>query len=342
MIFSHPDFSAHESISWHQDPATGLRGLIAIHSTRLGPACGGCRLRAYASEEEALRDVLRLSRGMTLKCAAAGLPLGGGKMVVVLDPGAKTPTLLRAIGRMVEAHGGRYITGEDMGMTRGDLDHIREETRWVDPPVDPARPEASLVTARGVLAGMQAAVARRHGASSLRDSRVAIQGLGKVGWALAGLLHAEGADLAVTDLDPARVAAARKAFHATPAHPDSIYSAAVDIFAPCAGGGILNPDSIPRLRAAIVAGSANNQLEDESRDSAALAARGILLAPDFILNAGGVIQLAAEWFGWEQEEADSRVAGIASRLEDLWAGAREASGHTPQEEAIALAEGRLG
>lgn len=285
----------HEEVWRIEDRDIGLTGFIAVHSTRLGPAAGGLRMRRYASEAEALNDALRLSRGMTFKNAAAGLPLGGGKAVIIGDPEAKTPAMLRAMGRAVERLEGRYWTAEDMGMTPADMAVVAKETSFVcglpDGPY--ASGDPSPVTARGVCRGM--AVAWRHatGRDSLAGARVALQGLGHVGAHLARLLDEAGARLILADVDAARVRALADEFGAEVAGPQEIHRVDADIFAPCAIGAILNAATIPELRVRLVAGAANNQLATDE-DAARLHQRGILYAPDFIVNAGGIINAATE------------------------------------------------
>jgi len=286
----------HEAIHRVEDPSSGLLGLIAIHSTQLGPAAGGLRMRPYDTFEAALEDVSRLSAGMTYKNAAAGLPLGGGKAVIIADPATqKTPDLLRAFGRAIESLKGQYFTAEDMGVSPEDMSVIGEETAYVAglPAGEFASGDPSPITARGIFNAIRTTHAARHGSPDLTGRSVSLQGLGHVGWHLAGLLRQAGANLIVTDIDPLRVAAAVKAFDATPVALDAIYGVEVDIFAPCAIGGILNAHTIPQLKTSIVAGGANNQLATPD-DAKALHARGILYAPDFVANGGGIINVATE------------------------------------------------
>lgn len=303
----------HEQVAFHHDPASGYRGLIAIHSTALGPAVGGTRFWPYATWDEALADVLRLSRGMTYKNAAAGLPLGGGKAVIVGDHRTmQREELFRAHGRFVESFNGRFITGEDVGVSPADMEIAARETRHVagfagrggDP---------SPWTARGVLRGMQASAQARWGSASLRGKAIALQGCGNVGAALARLLKAEGARLLVTDADPLRAAACARECDATLIAPAEIYDVAADLFAPCALGGILNAQTISRLKVEIIAGAANNQLFADE-DAEALTARGVLYAPDFILNAGGIISGSAFLLGESQAWLEHRIAGIYDTL----------------------------
>lgn len=287
---------SHEEIHRVSDADTGLLGFIALHSTQLGPAAGGLRMRLYASEDAALTDVKRLSEGMTYKNAAADLPLGGGKAVIVGDPTKdKTPALLRAFGRAIESLEGRYYTAEDMGMSPADMATLAEETSYVAGLADGdfASGDPSPITARGIFNAIRVACRHRFGSDDLDGRHVAIQGLGNVGWNLALLLKDAGADLTVTDVDQNRVDRAVNEIGATPVALDEIYAAEADVFAPCAIGGILNADTIPTLRVSIVAGGANNQLATRE-DAVTLNDRGILYAPDFVANGGGIINVATE------------------------------------------------
>lgn len=285
----------HEKVLRVADPTIGLTGFIAIHSTTRGPSAGGLRMRPYETEAEALADVLNLSRGMTLKTAAADLPLGGGKAVIMGDPATRTKAQLRAMGRAIDTLGGTYWTAEDMGLTPADLKIVREETRFVagleDGPF--ASGDPSPRTARGVFYAMRVAAERRFGSRDLTGRRVAIQGLGQVGWHLAKLLRAAGAELVVADIDPARAAQAARTFGADVSEPGAILTARADILAPCAVGGVLTEAIVPEIRAALICGAANNQLASDGAGDA-LHARGILYAPDYVANAGGIVNVAAE------------------------------------------------
>ncbi|WP_101065671.1 Glu/Leu/Phe/Val family dehydrogenase [Roseovarius salinarum] len=294
----------HEAVYRVEDAPTGLRGFIALHSTHLGPAAGGLRMRRYSGDGAALDDVLNLSRGMSYKNAAAGLPLGGGKAVIMGDPASdKTSAMLRAFGRAVDALEGRYWTAEDMGMTPDDMAEIAQESRFVaglDRGAH-ASGDPSPITARGVLGAMRIGARHRLGNDDLAGRHVAVQGLGHVGWHLCRLLHDAGARLTVADTDTVRLAAAQQDFSAETAAPEDIHAAAADIFAPCAIGGILNARTVPGIRAALVAGAANNQL-DTLGDADALASRGILYLPDYVANAGGIINAATEILQIEDRE----------------------------------------
>ncbi len=259
-MFGHPDFDDHEQVVFACDAAAGLRAIIALHSTALGPAFGGCRMWPYASEADALKDALRLARGMSCKAAICDLPYGGGKSVILGDPKrAKTPALLRAMGRAVERLGGRYIVADDIGTTLDDLAVMRAVTSHTAAATAAAR-EPLAVTAYGVLMALRAAVRHLMGRDELAGLRVAIQGLGNVGRPLADHLHAAGAELIVADLDPARAARTADELGAQAVDPAAIYDQPVDLLAPCAMGGVLDDETIPRLRAKIVCGGANNQL----------------------------------------------------------------------------------
>ncbi|OIQ33646.1 MAG: amino acid dehydrogenase [Alphaproteobacteria bacterium MedPE-SWcel] len=286
----------HEAIYRVEDPDSGLLGIIALHSTQLGPAAGGLRMRPYSSFAEALEDVSRLSAGMTYKNAAAGLPLGGGKAVLLADPATqKTPELLRAFGRALQTLEGRYYTAEDMGMSPEDMALIHEETTFVAGLPDGAfaSGDPSPVTARGIFNAILTAHESCQRTRDISGRVVSLQGLGHVGWHLACLLHGAGADLIVTDTDPDRINAAQRELGATAVAPDEIYAAPSDIFAPCAIGGILNPETIAQLNVSMVVGGANNQLATPS-DAQRLHERGILYAPDFVANGGGIINVATE------------------------------------------------
>lgn len=308
------DAPGHEQVLRVEDADSGLVGYIAIHSTWAGPAVGGLRMRPYGSEQEALTDVLRLSRGMTYKNAAAGLPLGGGKAVILGGPAtAKTPALLSAFGRALARLEGRYWTAEDMGMTPEDMAIIAGETEYVagrpDGPF--ASGDPSPITARGIFNAIRTTARHRFGSDDLAGRHVAVQGLGHVGAHLGALLHEAGARLTVADIDPARTARARADWGAEAATPEGILTVEADILAPCAIGAILNADSIPQLRVAAVAGGANNQLATPE-DGRRLHARGILYAPDYVANAGGIINVATEVL-----RIDDRAAWVTGKLAAL-------------------------
>jgi len=292
----------HEQLVVCQDSASGYRGIIAIHSTTLGPALGGTRFWNYATDEEAIVDALRLARGMTYKNAVAGLNLGGGKSVIIGDnKTADREMIFRAHGRFVEILGGRYITAEDVGTSTADMDFVHMETDYVAGLAGRSG-DPSPVTAHGVLRAVQAAAKERWGSDDLDERTVAVQGCGHVGYFLAKELHESGAKLIVADIDAERVKRVVNEFAATAVSPDDIYGVEADIFAPCALGAIINDKTIPRIRAEIVAGAANNQLLEE-RHGDELERRGILYAPDYVANAGGVINVYSELAGWTSARA---------------------------------------
>jgi len=301
----------HEQVVFWQDEASGLRAIVAIHNTTLGPALGGTRMYPYATEAEALDDVLRLARAMTYKSAAAGLDLGGGKAVIIGDPHQKSEQLLRAYGRCVESLGGRYITTTDVGTRTEDLDIIARETRYVvgRPPASGGSGDTSILTGKTVFLGMRAAAQVALGVQTLRGLSVAIQGAGKVGWHVMEHLATEGATLIVSDIDAEQARRAAQHFGARLVGVESIYDVECDIFSPNALGGVLNARTIPRLRCRIVCGGANNQLETPE-DADRLAERGILYAPDFVVNCGGVINVAEELAGYNAERAAARAAAV--------------------------------
>ena len=338
-MFGHPDFDDHEQVVFVCDAEAGLRAIIALHSTALGPAFGGCRMWPYASEADALKDALRLARGMSCKAAICDLPYGGGKSVIVGDPKrAKTPALLRAMGRAVERLGGRYIVADDIGTTLEDLALMRAVTSHTAAATAAARAPLA-VTAYGVLMAVGAAVRHLMGRDEFAGLRVAIQGLGNVGRPLADHLHAAGARLIVADLDPARAARTADELGARAVDPAAIYDQPVDLLAPCAMGGVLDDQTIPRLRAKIVCGGANNQLA-LPRHAAMLAARGILYVPDYLANAGGVIDFHQERIDDSRAAvlaAVGRIEGITAAILDAAAG----SGQTPQAVADQQVAARL-
>jgi leucine dehydrogenase len=292
----------HEQVVMCSDPAAGYRGIIAIHDTKLGPALGGTRFWNYASDEEAITDVLRLSRGMTYKNAVAGLNLGGGKAVIIGDNRThKREMIFRAHGRFVESLGGRYVTAEDVGTGTADMDFVHMETDYVAGLAGRSG-DPSPVTAHGVFRSIQASAQQRWGSDELDGKTVSIQGCGNVGRYLAKALVAAGAKIIVSDIDSDRVARVVSETDAQAVEGDEIFSVQADIFAPCALGGIINDDTIPKLKVEIVAGGANNQLL-EPRHGDALEARGLLYAPDYVANAGGVINVYSELAGWTSARA---------------------------------------
>lgn len=330
----HPD-PGYEQVLLAEEPDAGYRAIVALHSSRLGPAVGGTRRWRYPNDEAALADALRLARGMSYKNAMAGLPMGGGKSVILADgePAARAE-LFRAHGRLVESLAGHYFTAEDVGTSHEDMAIVRRETRYVAGLTDP-----SPVTARGVLRALTAAARHRWQTDDLGGRTVAIQGCGHVGTALAEQLAALGAQLIVCDVDPERAAACAASCGAAVVATEAIYDVAADIFAPCALGGTLNAGTIPRLRGELVVGAANNQLA-APEDADRLATRGILYMPDYVANAGGVIDGARDICGWTPERSRTAVEAIYDTALDLLdAAARD--GVTPAAAADRLAEARL-
>jgi len=318
-VFDNPSFDNHEAVIFHAEATSGLKAVIAIHNTTRGPAVGGCRMWPYTSEEEGIADALRLSRGMSYKSALAGLPFGGGKSVVFGDPATdKSEALWRAMGRFVETLAGRYVIAEDVGTSPADLEIVRRETRSVAGIAEGGSGDPSPATAWGVHVGIKAAVKARLGRDELKGVRVAVQGLGHVGLELCRLLAADGVVLYVADINRARAAKAGKAFGATAVAPEAIYGLDVDVFAPCALGAVINDCTVPRLKAAIVAGSANNQLA-EARHADALAQAGILYAPDYAINAGGIINIAHEGPRYCHERAFEQISQIYDTLLEIFA-----------------------
>lgn len=298
------------------DSATGLKAIIAIHSTARGPAIGGCRFIHYAREQDAVTDALRLARGMSYKAALAGLPHGGGKTVIIKPEGEFDRTaLMQSFGRMVNQLGGRYITAMDSGTEVSDMDAIETTTRFVS--CTSASGDPSPYTALGIFEGIKAAVLHQLGKDSLSGLSVAIQGIGHVGYALAQQLHNAGAQLYVADINPKRTERCVREFNARAVEVEAIYATGADIFSPCGLGATLNSDTIPRLNCRIVAGSANNQLATDE-DGNRLRQRGILYAPDYVLNAGGLIHVAMHHAGHSPAERDDKIREIASTLTHLF------------------------
>lgn len=341
-VFDQASADGHEQVVYCQDPDSGLRVIIAIWSTALGPSLGGTRFYPYADEADALCDVLRLSRAMGYKAAAAGLDLGGGKAVIIGDPRlTKSEPLLRAYGRFVDSLGGRYITAEDVGTTQADMDVVARETPYVTGGSESrgGSGDPSPVTAIGVLSAMRAAAEARWGSSRLAGRHVAVQGVGKVGFALARLLHEEGARITVADVDGAAVERSVVELGAEAVAVEKIHAVEADVFAPCALGGAINGQTLPELRCQIVCGSANNQIQGEGID-VRLAQAGILVVPDFVANAGGIINIAEELDGYDRDRALARVAQIGGTVSHVFELAEE-EGTTPDAAARRLAESRI-
>ncbi|MDH6215242.1 Leu/Phe/Val dehydrogenase [Streptomyces pseudovenezuelae] len=342
----HTDQGGHEQVVLCQDRASGLKAVIAIHSTALGPALGGTRFYPYASEQEAVADALNLARGMSYKNAMAGLDHGGGKAVIIGDPDRdKTEELLLAYGRMVASLGGRYVTACDVGTYVADMDVVARECRWTTgrSPENGGAGDSSVLTAFGVYQGMRASARHLWGDPSLHGRRVGIAGVGKVGHHLVAHLLTEGAEVVVTDV---REEAVRRILDAHPAGVSAVADTealirveGLDIYAPCALGGALNDDSVPVLTASIVCGAANNQLEHPGVEKD-LADRGILYAPDYVVNAGGVIQVADELHGFDFERCRAKAAKIYDTTLAIFARAKE-DGIPPAAAADRIAEQRM-
>ncbi len=304
----------HEEVLFCFDRATGLKAIIAIHDTTLGPALGGTRMWPYTSETEALNDVMRLSRGMTYKSSLAGLDLGGGKAVIIGDARTqKTEAMFRRFGRFVESLNGRYITAEDVGMSTTEMVNIRKETKYVAglPEEMGGSGDPSPVTAYGVFCGMRAAAKTAYGTDSLSGRKVAIQGAGNVGHGLVGHLVNDGAIVYLTDIHDDKLAAIKAEFPSINlVKPDAIYDVDMDVYSPCALGATVNDDTLKRLKCSVVAGAANNQLADEAVHGQAVMAKGILYAPDFLINAGGIINCSWERRGYNRKAALHQTEGI--------------------------------
>ncbi|MCY1283658.1 Leucine dehydrogenase [compost metagenome] len=324
-----------EALHVAQDPATGLRAIIAIHSTKLGPALGGCRYLAYPDDVSALRDAVRLAQGMSYKAALAGLEQGGGKAVIIRPPHVDNRgALFEAFGRFIESLKGQYITAVDSGTSSADMDCIAQHTGHVTSTTSAGDP--SPHTAMGVFAGIRATAQARLGSDDLEGLRVAVQGLGHVGYALAEQLHAAGAELLVSDLDAGQVRLAVEQFGAQPVAPEALLSTPCDILAPCGLGGVLNGQTVGQLHCAAVAGAANTQLASvEIADE--LEARGILYAPDYVINSGGLIYVALKHRGEELPAITAHLARIGLRLTEIFAHA-QADKRSPARVADHLAE----
>jgi leucine dehydrogenase len=342
-IFEHAENYDHEQVVFCRNDSVGLRAIIAVHDTTLGPALGGCRFYPYAKEEDAVRDVLRLSRGMTYKAACAGLDLGGGKSVILGDPRTiKSEGLLRAFGQYVESLGGRYITAEDSGTCVADMDMIAKETSHVcgASPSAGGSGDPSPVTAWGVFHGIKACLEEQFGSKDVKGRKVAIQGVGNVGLWLLTYLVEEGATVVVADVDRDRLERARQKGASDVVATDSIHAIECDVFSPNAMGAILNDRTIPEVRAPIIAGGANNQLDHIARHGDALVERGILYAPDYVINAGGLINVSAEIHGSPAERAREDAARIFQTLRGVFAIAKR-DGLTTTAASNRLAEERI-
>ena len=321
-VFSAVDFDHHEKVTFFYNKQINLKIIIAIHNTNRGPAIGGCRMWSYADEQQAITDALRLSRGMTYKAALANLPFGGGKAVIIGDPRLnKSPELFREVGRYVEQLNGRYITSEDVGTSVEDMVSIKETTSHVVG-LPGGSGDPSPFTAMGVFESIRAAVFYRLKKSSLKGIRVAVQGLGHVGYHLCKLLHEAGVELVVTDIDPVLEKRVLEEFNTTIVFPENIYGVDADVFAPCALGAILNDDTIPQLKCKVIAGSANNQLGNHSHGEI-LAKMKILYAPDYVVNAGGLINVYHEGPNYDAKKVEHHVKEIHKTLLEVFHKAEE-------------------
>ncbi|MCL4132619.1 UNVERIFIED_CONTAM: hypothetical protein GTU68_005276 [Idotea baltica] len=342
-VFGQHSFDNHEQIVFCNDKDTGLKAIIGIHNTVLGPALGGTRMWNYENEWEALNDVLRLSRGMTFKSAITGLNLGGGKAVIIGDAKTqKTPELMRRFGEFVHSLSGRYITAEDVGMATEDMDTVREVTPYVTG-ISQSKGGAgnpSPITAYGVFMGMKAAAKFEFDSDILEDKNVFVQGIGNVGEALVEHLVNEGANVTITDISQERLEEVRSKYGVTIYSGNDIYSEAMDIYAPCALGATINDDTIHKLQAKIVAGAANNQLADENKHGKILQERGIIYAPDFLINAGGIINVYAELEDYDRQEIIRKTENIYNTTLEILDNAK-VNNLTPHTAALNIARERI-
>ena len=350
-FWAEPDYDDHELVQLVRDPASGLTAIIALHSTHLGPGAGGTRFWHYAEPKSAMRDALRLSRGMSYKNAMAGLPMGGGKAVILADPdGTKTDAMLAAFGKAVDNLGGRYVTAEDVGISEADMVAVSKHTQYVSGlPVDDsdnAGGDPGPFTAMGIYHGVKAAVRYKLKRDDLGGVRVAVQGTGSVGGGLARLLAKDGAELILSDIDERRADDLANELGATAVAPDAIMAVDCDVFSPNALGAILDEDGIAKLNCAIVAGGANNQLAKE-RHGALLAERDILYAPDYVINAGGIISVTLEYLCRQHgqpcdiNDVRQRIAQIPERLVRIWDEAAQ-NNSSPDRVADAMAQKLIG
>jgi len=342
-VFGQLSFDNHEQIVFCNDKDTGLKAIIGIHNTVLGPALGGTRIWKYNNEWEALNDVLRLSRGMTYKSAITGLNLGGGKAVIIGDAKIdKTPEMIRKFGEYVNSLSGKYITAEDVGSTTQDMDIIREVTPFVTG-VSQSKGGSgnpSPVTAYGVYMGMKAAAKYQFGNDDLAGKKILVQGIGHVGATLVDYLTKEGALVQITDINEARLTEISQKYGATVFTGADLYAADVDIYAPCALGATINDETINKLKAKVIAGAANNQLANDSIHGQILKDKGILYAPDFLINAGGIINVYGEIVGYGADEAMRRTENIYNTTLEIF-GFAEQNGITTQQAAMSIAQNRI-
>ncbi|TRZ42753.1 Glu/Leu/Phe/Val family dehydrogenase [Robertkochia solimangrovi] len=342
-VFGQLSFNDHEQIVFCQDKDTGLKAIIGIHNTVLGPALGGTRMWNYANEWDALNDVLRLSRGMTYKSAVTGLNLGGGKAVIIGDAKTqKTPELMRRFGEFVNSLGGKYITAEDVGMETSDMDTVREVTPYVTGISEDkgGAGNPSPVTAYGVFMGMKAAAKYRLGSDDLEGKKVLVQGVGHVGASLVDYLSNEGARIYITDINQQRLEELSAKYNAEIVAGDRMFDKELDIYAPCALGATINDETLKAIKASVIAGAANNQLADEKRHGKMLQEKGIAYAPDFLINAGGIINVYAELEGYDRREIMRKTENIYQTTLQIFAHAEE-YGITTHEAALNLAQQRI-
>ncbi len=342
-VFAMMEPMEHEQVMFFNDTDTGLKGIIAVHNTVLGPSLGGCRIWNYENESDALWDVLRLSRGMTFKSSISGINLGGGKAVIIGNPKVKRDEAFwRRFGKFVDSLNGKYITAEDVGTSTDVMSIVMQETKHVTgkPVSAGGTGDPSPFTAYGVFLGLKASVKEAFGSDSLEGKRVAVQGVGHVGHGLVGHLTRAGARVFVTDINAANLAATAKEFNATAVGPHEIYDLDVDIYSPCALGATINSDTIETLRCAVIAGAANNQLADENLHGRMLMDKGIIYAPDFLINAGGVINCYREVHNLDETATKGLIENIYTRTLDIFKKSKEEQ-IPAQEAAIKLAVERI-
>lgn len=342
-VFGQLSFDDHEQVVFCNDKDTGLKAIIGIHNTVLGPALGGTRMWNYTSEWDAVNDVLRLSRGMTFKSAITGLNLGGGKAVIIGDAKTqKTPELMRRFGEFVHSLSGKYITAEDVGMETADMDTVREVTPYVTGISEDkgGSGNPSPITAYGVYMGMKASAKFKYGSDNLEGKSVLVQGIGHVGESLVEHLSKEGARVLISDINQARLEEVSKLYNAEIFTGADVYSADVDIYAPCALGATINDDTIDRFKASIIAGAANNQLADDRRHGIILREKGILYAPDFLINAGGIINVYAELEGYGKKEIMEKTENIYNTTLEILTSA-DANDISTHEAALKIAQQRI-
>jgi len=342
-VFGQLSFDNHEQVVFCNDKDTGLKAIIGIHNTVLGPALGGTRMWQYNNEWEALNDALRLSRGMTFKAAITGLNLGGGKAVIIGDAKTqKTPELMKRFGEFVHSLSGKYITAEDVGMETADMDLVREVTPYVTG-ISESKGGAgnpSPITAYGVFMGMKAAAKYKFGTDILEDKKVYVQGIGHVGESLVEHLVNEGANVVIADINEERLQEVSKKYGASIYRGDDIYSESMDIYAPCALGATVNDDTVYKIKAQVIAGAANNQLAKEERHGLILQERGIIYAPDFLINAGGIINVYAELEGYDMQEIIRKTENIYNTTLEILSNA-ETNEITSNHAALNIAKNKI-